>query len=77
MPAPTLTRAQYLQVREQFRTMLTLAKNLPAATFGATIDQALADGPVKNPKMWAEGAAQLQHDKALVTALAEFAKVAR
>ena len=75
-PAPpaTLTRAQYLQIRAQSRTFTAAAKGLPLATFAATIEQAEKDGPVKNPKMWTEGATQLTKDKVLVTALAAFAK---
>jgi hypothetical protein len=76
-PAPTtLTRSQYLQIREQIRTLTKVAKNLPLATFTATIEQAKKDGPVKSPQMWIEGAGQLDADHTLAATLAAFAKSA-
>jgi hypothetical protein len=76
-PAPTtLTRSQYLQIREQIRTLTKVAKNLPLASYAATIEQAQKDGPVKNPKMWTEGAGQLAADHTLAAMLAAFAKSA-
>jgi hypothetical protein len=70
----TLTRAQYLQVRAELRTLATVAKNLPHGDVLATIDQALAEGPAKNPKMWTEGGAQLQKDREFVAHIADFVK---
>jgi hypothetical protein len=75
VPPPTpLTRAQYLQIRAQIRTLTAAAKSLPLATFVATIEQAEKDGPVQNPKMWTEGAGQLAKDKVLANTVATLAK---
>ena len=71
-PAPPLTRAQYLQVREKIRTLTAVAKNLPLGDFVAAIDRAEKAGPVQEPKMWTEGGAQLAKDRALAAALAAY-----
>lgn len=71
-----LTRAQYLQYRTEVRTAQAVVEQIPMSDVIATIDQALKDGPAQNPKMWAEGEAQLHADrKLLIAAQAAFGKV--
>lgn len=59
-----LNRTQYLQARTNIDTAIIALKNVGLADYVATIDQALADGPAKNPKMWADGADALRAEKA-------------
>ena len=74
VPPSILTRAQYLQLRENIRTLTAVARNMNLSAYVSTIDQAVTDGPTKNPKMWSEGHSQLVTDRALAAALAVFAK---
>lgn len=70
----TMTRARYVQVREQMRLIASLVREMPIEAFVATIDEAERQGPVQHPKMWAEGPDQLVADRALAATVAALQK---
>jgi hypothetical protein len=65
-----MTRAQYLQVRNEMLLIVTSVREMPLAEFLSAVDQAERDGPVQSPRMWTEGPEQLEKDRALAMALA-------
>lgn len=65
-----MTRAQYLQVRDEMLTVITAVREMPLIDFLAAVDQAEREGPLQSPRMWSEGAGQLEKDRGLATALA-------
>jgi hypothetical protein len=65
-----MTRAEYVQVREQMRLFDQLVQELALGNVLAAIAEAEKAGPVESSKMWSEGHAQLEADRALAMALA-------
>lgn len=70
----TMNRAQYIQLRNQMRTMRTLAQQPGLAEMVTAIDNALAVGPIEAPEMWTDGRAQLVSDRELFSSAMAFAK---